>query len=65
MKKKLKIIENIESIAGRINHDFSTKDAIRENTLRQCREVIRHSANSIRAIHREEQSKAEQNGTSE
>jgi translin len=45
-------------IADRISHDFSIKDAVREKTLRRCREIIRYSAQSIRAIHRQEQDTA-------
>ena len=60
MNKKNKNTEILESVANRINNDFSIKDAIRENTIRRCREIIRLSANSIRAIHRQEQSTAEE-----
>jgi translin len=60
LNKKDKNIEIIEPIVNRINKDFSTKDAVREITLRRCREIIRLSANSIRAIHRQEQHTAEE-----
>lgn len=60
MKKKHRTYDNIESIVDRINQDFSTKDTVRENTLRRCREIIRYSAQSIRAIHRQEQNSAEE-----
>lgn len=60
MGKKQKTTENLEAIAERIRLYLSTKDAARENTLRLCREVIRHSANAIRAVHRQEEAKAEQ-----
>jgi translin len=59
LNKKNKNIQIIESVVNRINKDFSSKDAVRENTLRRCREIIRLSANSIRAIHRQEQDTAE------
>jgi len=58
--KKQKTTENLEAIAERIRLYLSTKDAARENTLRLCREVIRYSANAIRAVHRQEEAKAEQ-----
>ena len=43
---------DLEAIAQRIRSSFSVKDAAREKALRLCREVIRHSANAIRAAHR-------------
>ena len=60
MGKKQETTENLEAIAERIRLYLSTKDAARENTLRLCREVIRYSANAIRAVHRQEEAKAEQ-----
>jgi translin len=60
LNKKHRTTDNIESIADRINQDFSTKDTVRENTLRRCREIIRYSAQSIRAIHRQEQNTAQE-----
>ncbi len=60
MNKKNKTSDNIEAIVDRINKDFATKDNVREKTLRRCREIIRYSALSIRAIHRQEQDKAEE-----
>ena len=60
MGKKQRATENLEAIAERIRLYLTTKDAARENTLRLCREVIRHSANAIRAVHRQERAKAEQ-----
>ncbi|MBN2462414.1 MAG: haloacid dehalogenase [Dehalococcoidia bacterium] len=50
----------MESIAERIRLYFSDKDATREKVLRLSRDVIRYSANAIRAIHRREEVKAEQ-----
>ena len=60
MNENYRTSNNIESIAERITRDFSVKDSVRENTLRRCREIIRYSAQSIRAIHRQEQSSAEE-----
>jgi translin len=56
---KMKLImegstSNIEQIAEEIRLSFLAKDAARERALRLCREVIRHSADAIRALHREE-----------
>ena len=59
MRKKQKATKNLEAIAERISLDFSARDAARENALRLCREIIRCSANAIRAVHRRENTKAE------
>src|SRR3989304_4965038 len=45
---------NREGIADSIRQSFSAKDLAREKALRLCREVIRYSANTIRAVHRQE-----------
>ncbi|MBI2858939.1 MAG: haloacid dehalogenase [Chloroflexi bacterium] len=50
---------NLEEIAAEVRKRLSEKDAARETALRLCREVIRHSANSIRAVHRHEFAEAE------
>jgi len=60
LRKKQKAANNLESIAERIRLYFSAKDAAREKVLRLSRDVIRHSANAIRAVHRREEVKAEQ-----
>ena len=60
MNKKHKPTENLEAIAEKSRLYLSAKDAARENVLRLCREVIRYSANAIRAVHRQEEAKAEQ-----
>lgn len=49
-----KSTSNLETIAQRIRYGFASADAAREKALRLCRESIRYSANSIRAIHRNE-----------
>ena len=46
--------EKLESIAEKVRASFSEKDAAREQALRLAREVIRHSSNAIRAVHRGE-----------
>ena len=53
------IKENLEAIAEKIRLHLSSKDIAREDVLPLCREIIRYSANTIRAIHRQESSKAE------
>ncbi len=45
---------NLEATAQRIRAAFAAEDAAREKALRMGREVIRYSANAIRAIHRAE-----------
>lgn len=60
MSKKHKTTENLDAIAEKSRLYLSTKDAARENSLRLCREVIRYSANAIRAVHRQEVAKAQQ-----
>jgi len=48
------LTDNMDSIANRIRQAFSSKDAARERVMPLCREVIRHSSNTIRAVHRQE-----------
>ena len=45
---------DLDQIAESIRQTFCSKDLAREKALRLCREVIRNSANSIRAVHRQE-----------
>jgi translin len=47
-------LENLKQITEDIRAELDAKNAVREQALRLSREVIRLSANSIRAIHREE-----------
>ena len=60
MKRKRRPTNNLEDIAEKIRLYFSAKDAAREKALRLSREIIRHSANAIRAIHRQEEANARQ-----
>ena len=55
-----KPVEDLEAIAAQLRPQFATEDAAREKALRSCRQVIRHSADAIRAVHRQEQDKAKQ-----
>jgi translin len=48
------ITDNLESIADQIRQGFSAIDSARERALPLCREVIRHSSQAIRALHRQE-----------
>ncbi len=45
---------NLESIMKKVRGQLAAQDAAREQVLRLSREIIRHSANTIRAIHRQE-----------
>ena len=60
MRKKQSATKNLEAIAEKIRLYFAAKDAAREKTLRLSRDVIRYSANAIRAVHRQEETRAEQ-----
>jgi translin len=60
LREAKKITRNLETIAENIRVDFSSRDVAREKALRLCREIIRHSANTIRAVHRREYIEAEQ-----
>jgi translin len=55
-----KQVEDLEAIAAELRPHFTAEDEAREKALRSCRQVIRHSADSIRAVHRQEQDKARQ-----
>jgi len=55
-----RLTDNLESIADQIRQTFSAKDAAREKALPLCREVIRHCSQAIRAIHRQEFNRAEE-----
>lgn len=60
MRKQQKVTENLENLAEKIRLYFSTKDKAREKALRLSREIIRYSANAIRAVHRQEKLNSEQ-----
>jgi len=53
-----RLTENLDVIADRIRESFVAKDAAREKVLPICREVIRYSSLSIRALHRQELDKS-------
>jgi len=55
-----KSIEDLETIATKLRPYFAAEDEAREKALRGCRQVIRYSAGSIRAVHRQEHDKARQ-----
>lgn len=47
-------LENLEEIAAKILESLEAKNAAREGALALSRQLVRHSANSIRVLHREE-----------
>jgi translin len=53
-------IEDLEDITEELRPYFAAEDEAREKALRSCRRVIRHSADAIRAVHRQEHDKARQ-----
>jgi translin len=46
--------DNLDEIANDIRQSFTAIDAVREKVLPLCRDVIRHSSEAIRTIHRQE-----------
>jgi translin len=55
-----KAVEDLEIIAEKIRPYFVAEDEAREKALRSCRQVIRYSADAIRAVHRQDHGKAKQ-----
>jgi translin len=55
-----KPVEDLEAIATELRPYFVAEDEAREKALRSCRQVIRYSADAIRAVHRQEHDKAKQ-----
>jgi len=53
-------MHKLEAIAERIQQDFGKQTAIRDQALKQCRTLTRHSAHAIRAVHRNERDTAQQ-----
>src|SRR5437868_2304095 len=47
-------MDNLDLIADRIRSNFTAKNAARDNALERSRTLIRHCANAIRAVHRDE-----------
>lgn len=53
-------VEDLEAIAAKLRPYFTAEDEAREKALRDCRQIIRYSADAIRAIHRQEHGRAKQ-----
>src|SRR3972149_3950694 len=54
-----KAMQGLEEQIDKVRQHLTDKYAARERALHLCREAIRHSANSIRAVHRGEYTKAQ------
>jgi translin len=52
--------EQLEAVMEGVRAVFADKHEAREHALPLCREALRHSANAIRAVHREEFGQAEE-----
>jgi translin len=51
-------VDNLEVIAEQLRKDLIARDEAREKLLPLCRDAIRHSSNAIRAVHRQEFTRA-------
>jgi translin len=51
-------VDNLDNIAEQLRQELSARDTAREKLLPLCREAIRYSGNTIRAVHRQEFEKA-------
>lgn len=60
MKAKNNLSTTLENISDKVRGSLSEKDSAREKCLKNCREIIRLSSTSIRAIHRHEKDQAAQ-----
>ena len=47
-------MDNLDIVADRIRANFTLKNAARDAALERSRTLIRHCANAIRAVHRDE-----------
>jgi translin len=53
-------VKDLTAIAAKLRPCFAVEDEAREKALRSCRQVIRYSADAIRAVHRQEHGNAKQ-----
>ncbi|HRV95234.1 MAG TPA: haloacid dehalogenase [Anaerolineae bacterium] len=58
MADSYSLSQDLQEIVSQINQTFEAKSTVRDATLNRSREVIRHCANSIRAIHRGDEADA-------
>jgi translin len=54
-------MQNLEEITERLHQKLETRTGARDNALSNARTLIRHCANAIRALHRDEGEKAQEN----
>lgn len=52
---------NLNGIAEKIHHTFESQTLVRDRALAQARQLTRHAAHAIRAIHRSEEDLAAEN----
>lgn len=55
-----KAVRDLEAIAAKLRPYFAAEDEAREKALRSCRQIIRYSADAIRAVHRQQHDRAKQ-----
>jgi translin len=55
-----RLTDNLDAIAEQVRQSFTAKDVAREKVLPLCREVIRYSSTTIRAVHRQEFDRAKE-----
>ncbi len=53
-------MEKLELIAEEVHQEFDEHTSVRDEALKNARALNRHCANAIRAVHRDEQSKVEE-----
>ena len=53
-------MENLATLAEKVHQSFETRTRMRDEALAQARQLTRHCAHAIRAIHRSEQDLAQQ-----
>jgi len=51
--------DQLDLICEQVRREFDQKTALRDEALKQARELTRHASLAIRAIHREEQDEAQ------
>lgn len=59
MKKRRPVNDTLEAIAAGLRLELSAKNAAREKTMVQARDLIRHCSECIRAVHRREWDEAD------
>jgi translin len=60
MGRTIKLMDNLDQIGDEIRQHLEAKNKVRDQALQQSRTLIRFCSKAIRAVHREEFSKAEE-----